>query len=134
MLQTLGHQEGLGPCFTLANQHTESFLARPIFCPGFAPFPFLLAFFPQASGCQPHQLRAPTLFQWPAFPEAPVAGRQRVDRNPCPSFPKFIGAAGHDLGPQQNTPHPRLCLWKPLQLGSSVSSIEFFFSLPFKSF
>lgn len=81
---------------------------------------------PQASGCQPHRLRAPQLLPRPAFSEAPVAGRQRADGDPGPGSQKPIRAAGHDLGPEQNTPHTRLCLWKPLQLGGSVSFIDFF--------
>ena len=85
----------------------------------------LSRFLPQASGCQPHQLRAPQLLQRPAFPEAPVAGWQRADGDPSPGFQELISAAGHDLGPEQNTPHTRLCLWKPLQLGGSVSFIDF---------
>lgn len=83
-------------------------------------FPFWRALF-QALGCQPHQLRATQLFQWSALPEAPVARWQRSHRCPCPGFQKFISPASHDLGPEQNTPHSRPCLWKPLQPRGSVS-------------
>lgn len=50
-----------------------------------------------------------------------MARRQRSDGSPRPGFQKFVGAASHDLGPEQNTPHTRPGLWKPLQSGSAVS-------------
>lgn len=118
----------LGPFYSCSSAY-GGFSCKARVCLGFALFSILACSLPQAAGCQPHQLRSPQLFQWPAFAEAPVAGWQRSDGNPCPGFQKFIRTAGHDLGPEQNTPHTRLCLWKPLQLGSSVSSIDFFLSL-----
>ena len=78
-----GYQEadapGVGSCgpspTSLWLISVSRFSCRACFLPALCSLLSTLScFLPQASGCQPHQLRAPQLLQRPAFPEAPVAG------------------------------------------------------------
>lgn len=82
------------------------------------------SFFPRRLDASLASSSVPPAASTACIPEAPVAWMTTRWRRSGPGFQKLISLTGHDLGPEQNTPHTRLCLWKPLQLGGSVSFVD----------